>query len=142
MPGRPSSWKSSTKNRWHLFKRAARVTSCNLHRPFLDIKSIAKGRVWTGSDALLNGLADREGNLRDALDYAAELAELESYRLYELPAQKTEVERIMELFGTAQWAKSSSLLKTIQDHPALREVEYLLNTPGMQAKLNPIFSQF
>lgn len=106
------------------------------------IKSIAKGRVWTGSEALSIGLADREGNLRQALDYAAELAEVESYRIYELPAQKTEVERIMELLGTAKLAKSNSLLKTIQDHPALKEVEYLLNTQGMQAKLNPIFSQF
>ncbi len=37
---------------------------------------IARGRVWAGNDALRLGLIDQYGGLRDALDIAAELAEL------------------------------------------------------------------
>jgi len=42
-----------------------------------QIDAVARGRVWTGSDALERGLVDRLGNLDDAIASAAELAGLE-----------------------------------------------------------------
>ena len=39
-------------------------------RPTADIESVARGRVWTGSDALGIGLVDELGGLRDALRIA------------------------------------------------------------------------
>ena len=39
-------------------------------RPVAEIESIARGRVWTGSDALGNGLVDELGGLRDAIRIA------------------------------------------------------------------------
>ena len=41
-----------------------------------DVDEIARGRVWAGSDALDLGLVDRLGQLEDAIESAAELAEL------------------------------------------------------------------
>lgn len=41
------------------------------------VDSIAQGRIWTGSDALENGLIDEFGELDDAIAAAAGLAELE-----------------------------------------------------------------
>jgi protease-4 len=41
------------------------------------VDSIAQGRIWTGSDALANGLIDEFGELEDAVSAAAELAELD-----------------------------------------------------------------
>jgi protease-4 len=45
-------------------------------RPVDDIERIARGRVWTGSDALDIGLVDELGGLRDALRIARSLAGL------------------------------------------------------------------
>src|SRR5674476_434902 len=39
-------------------------------RPVAEIESIARGRVWTGSDALGIGLVDELGGLRDAVRIA------------------------------------------------------------------------
>jgi protease-4 len=39
-------------------------------RPTADIESVARGRVWTGSDALGIGLVDELGGLRDAVRIA------------------------------------------------------------------------
>jgi protease-4 len=45
-----------------------------------DIDRAAHGRVWVGTDALSRGLVDRLGNLKEAIESAAELAGLESGR--------------------------------------------------------------
>ncbi len=40
------------------------------------VKSLAQGRIWSGKQALENGLVDELGNLEDAIAYAAELAKI------------------------------------------------------------------
>jgi protease IV len=45
-------------------------------RPVAEIESIARGRVWTGSDALGIGLVDELGGLRDAARIARSRAGL------------------------------------------------------------------
>jgi protease-4 len=40
------------------------------HRPVSEIEPIARGRVWTGRDALAHGLVDELGGLRDAVRIA------------------------------------------------------------------------
>ncbi|MDE0756216.1 MAG: signal peptide peptidase SppA [Woeseiaceae bacterium] len=42
------------------------------------VDSIAQGRIWTGSDALKNGLIDGIGDIDEAIVEAAQLADLES----------------------------------------------------------------
>jgi protease-4 len=44
-----------------------------------DVDKIAQGRVWIGTQALELGLVDKLGNLQDAIEAAAGLAELEDY---------------------------------------------------------------
>ena len=39
-------------------------------RPVADIEAVARGRVWTGTDAVDAGLVDRLGGLRDAVQVA------------------------------------------------------------------------
>lgn len=66
-----------------------------------SIKAIAGGRVWTGTDALANGLVDQLGGLNDAFAKAAELAGLDVNNCTRdvWPRQKTSMETMMELFG-------------------------------------------
>jgi protease IV len=45
-------------------------------RPVADIEAVARGRVWTGRDALEAGLVDELGDLRDAVRIARERASL------------------------------------------------------------------
>jgi protease IV len=45
-------------------------------RPIADIEAVARGRVWTGRDALEAGLVDELGGLRDAVRIARERASL------------------------------------------------------------------
>lgn len=51
-----------------------------------EVDSIAQGRVWSGEDALDIGLVDELGDLEAAVAYAVELAELDEYRIKNLPA--------------------------------------------------------
>jgi protease IV len=45
-------------------------------RPLADVEAVARGRVWTGRDALEAGLVDELGGLRDAVRIARERANL------------------------------------------------------------------
>ncbi|MFV0451123.1 MAG: S49 family peptidase, partial [Propioniciclava sp.] len=42
-----------------------------------DLEEVAKGRVWTGSDAAARGLVDHLGGMSTAIDRACALAELD-----------------------------------------------------------------
>jgi protease-4 len=46
-----------------------------------DVDLIAQGKVWSGTDALDNGLVDQLGEIEAAIDVAAELAGLETHGL-------------------------------------------------------------
>lgn len=49
------------------------------------VEPLAQGRVWTGEQALGNGLVDRLGSLQDGIERAAELAELGNKRVVPVP---------------------------------------------------------
>jgi protease-4 len=59
------------------------------------INSIGQGRVWTGEQALQNGLVDKLGNISDAVASAAKKAKLKDYQLVSYPEQKS----ILSKFG-------------------------------------------
>ncbi len=68
-----------------------------------DVDSIAQGRVWTGVHAQEIGLVDEMGSLKDAIEKAAELAELTDYRVKSLPEIIDPFQKIMEeLTGQAK----------------------------------------
>lgn len=67
-----------------------------------QVDQIAKGRVWSGKRAIEVGLADEEGGLMEALDYAAMVAGGQSradvpVKLF--PKPKTPFEQFMELIN-------------------------------------------
>ena len=67
------------------------------------VDDIAQGRVWTGVDALHNGLVDELGSLDDAVAAAASLAELEEgdYGTKSIHIELTPTEQLLvNLFGT------------------------------------------
>lgn len=98
-----------------------------------DVKAIAQGRVWTGSDALNNGLVDELGGLDDALKYAAELAEIEDYRIKELPVYEKTIEELVEGFGLIK-SKESILEEElgVENYKILKEIKTMTEQKGVQ----------
>ncbi len=64
--------------------------------PEAKVREIARGRVWSGTAALDNGLVDRLGGLEMAIASAAERAQLETWYVEEYPRTKTLEEKIIE----------------------------------------------
>lgn len=71
-----------------------------------DVDAIAQGRVWTGIDAVANGLVDELGTLEDATAAAARLAGLDDdYGVRNIQRELTPTEQLLvDILGTAQSA--------------------------------------
>jgi protease-4 len=70
-----------------------------------DVDLIGQGRVWTGVDALENGLVDSLGSLDDAIAAAAELAELDegSYGTKSIRTELSPTEQfVLDLMSVAK----------------------------------------
>lgn len=65
-----------------------------------EVYNVAEGRVWSGKQAVANGLADVNGGLTDAVAMAADLADLGSdYTLYEFSVARTPFEEWLNSLG-------------------------------------------
>ena len=70
-----------------------------------DVDSIAQGQVWTGNEALENGLIDEIGNLDEAIAAAAELAGLDEFGEKYFQKELSPGEQmVVDLFGSAKQA--------------------------------------
>ena len=61
-----------------------------------DVDKIGQGRVWSGANAIENGLIDEFGGLEKAIKLAAEAAKLESYRVVDYPKLKDPFQQFFE----------------------------------------------
>ncbi|OFX88373.1 MAG: signal peptide peptidase SppA [Bacteroidetes bacterium GWF2_33_16] len=61
-----------------------------------EVDEIGQGRVWSGANAIEIGLIDEFGGLDKAIELAALAANLEEYRVIELPKLKDPFEQILE----------------------------------------------
>jgi len=82
------------------------------------VNDIAQGRVWSGADAVQVGLVDSLGGLRDAVAYAAKLAETDSYRTRNYPEFSDDLESFMQSLqsnplGNTTVGKTIQQLQTI-----------------------------
>lgn len=85
-----------------------RVAS-NRNRPAEEIHEVAQGRVWTGHDALEQGLVDELGSLNEAVALAAERGGLEQWDTLELPKAKPLFEALFASAETSvrSWIRDS-----------------------------------
>ena len=95
--------------------------------PIERVKEIAKGRVWTGTQAKEIGLVDELGGITAAINAAKRLAEIdedEDVRIKVFPRQKSIEEQINDLFtGSAQLSQD---VQTLREIAALPEVQAAL----------------
>jgi protease IV len=70
------------------------------------IDSIGQGRIWSGEKALELGLIDRIGGVQDALDCAARMAKLKSYRINEYPEPQNFLDLLLNNYKQTVKAKA------------------------------------
>lgn len=116
-----------------------------LPKTFVD--SIARGRVWTGRDALQLGLVDTLGGLPLAIELAAQEAGVSNYYTVRYPAKKDLVSQLSELLNGTDNESRISLLSLITGKKRLpqqptdiegrirRDLEQLSKEPTLQARL-------
>jgi protease-4 len=63
-----------------------------------DVDSVGQGRVWSGATAKEIGLVDEIGGLNDAISEAVAIAEIEDYRIMELPIQEDPIQKMVKDF--------------------------------------------
>jgi len=101
-----------------------------------DVKAIAQGRVWTGKDALNNGLIDELGGLDVALKHAAEIAEIEDYKIKEFPVFEEEdlAKILMNQFLNGYKTKEDILKEELGEanYKIMQEIKAMSKQKGVQ----------
>ena len=92
--------------------------------PLERVKEIAKGRVWTGTQAKEIGLVDELGGIMKAIEVAKEMAEIDAdakINLKRFPRAKTTSEQLEDLFGgSAQMSESLGQMSEIMQIPEVQ----------------------
>lgn len=97
------------------------------------IETIAQGRVWTGNQAIANGLVDELGGLDEAIAFAVKKANLKEYRVKAYPEEKSFGEKLAESFGDAK----ASLIKEElgEQYEVYKTLDYLKKNRGLQMRM-------
>ena len=106
---------------------------------FDQVDAIAQGRVWTGNDAIKNGLVDKLGNLDAAIAHAAILGKTKSYRTENYPEYKKDFDAILEtLAGASIYKSRETLMKEElgeENYNLLKKAKLMQNRKGVQMLL-------
>jgi len=99
-----------------------------------EIEPLASGRVWTGAEALDNGLVDMLGNLDDAIAIAAEKAGVEDdYAVRYYPVKKPPLEEFLETLAGDY--ETNTLAKKMDGlYPYFEGIQTLQELKGIQAR--------
>lgn len=147
-PLSPAAKAMMTKNVEDFYKLFVGRVAEGRHMTFDDVHKIARGRVWTGADAIGIGLVDTLGGIDLALSIAAEMAEVGDYKIKEFPEEKDTWEQLSELFGESKdddltllakmrmalkWKRGSKYL--VHYTKLEQDILYFTETEGLQARL-------
>ncbi|SOD11407.1 signal peptide peptidase SppA [Pedobacter xixiisoli] len=99
-----------------------------------QIDSLGGGRVWIGTDAVKNGLADRLGSFSDAVTSAAKKAKLKDYKVVEYPEK---IDPLKEFLGSAKDNVSAYYAKKEfgENYVLYKQMQKAISNTGMQARM-------
>lgn len=119
----------------HGYDEFTKAVADGRHKTQAYINSIGQGRVWTGSQAIKNGLVDRLGNINDAIASAAKKAGVKEYKLVTYPEQKSFLDKVGSNFSAEM--KTRTLQSELGDnyiyYEQIKGVTQMMRTP--QARL-------
>lgn len=100
-----------------------------------EVDSIGQGRIWSGITAKEIGLVDEIGGLNAAIDEAIALAEVDDYKIMELPKQEDPIQKMVQdltgdvkisLFGEEEFGAAEKYYVNFKN---------ILNTRGLYTRL-------
>jgi len=98
-----------------------------------QVDSIGQGRVWSGVDAKKIGLIDDFGGLSKAIEVAADLAKLKTYKLQSLPEQKDPFQQILDqIFDNSPDTKIRAIMGA--DYKYYETIKEIRSMKGIQAR--------
>jgi len=107
--------------------------------PLETVQELAQGRVWSGRDALANGLVDKLGGIGGAIDAAAALANLKDFAPVQIDPPKNAFDVLIDnllseasvMFEVSAGTHSvfATLLQTLQNQVAMSAQVLQLNDP-------------
>lgn len=100
------------------------------------VDAIAQGRVWSGAEAVKNGLVDELGGLDKAVAYAAKLAKSKKYATQDYPEYEKEFGDIFKGLGFAK-TKAELIKEEIgaENYEVLERIKQATQQKGIQAAL-------
>ena len=102
------------------------------------VDAIAQGRVWSGTEAIKNGLVDKIGGLDDALDYAASVAKIKEYQTMTYPIYEKNFEDFLSNLGVPFMKTRESLIKNEigdDNYRIIEQIRRVQSKKGVQASL-------
>lgn len=98
------------------------------------VDSIGQGRVWSGTEALQNGLVDRLGNIDDAIASAVKKAKLKDFKIVSYPDQVDPIKSLFENSGDK--IKTYFMKRELGDQFIYYEqMQHAINLSGVQARI-------
>jgi protease-4 len=121
----------------HIYTTFVNRVATGRNMTFEQVNEIAQGRVWTGKEAVKNGLVDKLGNLNDAITIAAELANIESYRTHNYPTYKKELKDALKLSPFAKASKEEILKEALgnENYQLYNNINQMKKLKGIQARM-------
>ena len=147
-PLSPEAMAMMTKNVEDFYKVFVGRVAEGRHMTFDEVHSIARGRVWTGADAIGIGLVDTLGGLDVAMAVAAGKAGISDYKVKEFPEEKDTWKQLAELFGESSdddlnllakmrlatlWKSQSNRQKALSRLE--QDLRFVSESEGLQARL-------
>lgn len=126
----------------HGYQRFISLVGQNRGLAVEQVDKIAQGRVWTGQDALDRGLVDQIGDFDDAINAAAQLAQLTEFNLYWVEEPLSPAEQFFkDVFAQAQARLGLDINSLLPDawQPAAKQ---LVNDASMLSQFNDPKGQY
>ena len=100
-----------------------------------EVDAIGQGRVWSGYDAKDIGLVDLYGGLETAIVIAAELAEVDDYRVISLPKIEDPFTKIMNDLAESKLVTFFETEFNLMDTKKIKKVKDLITSDEIQTRI-------
>jgi len=128
----PEQWDWINQSLDRVYKDFVSKVSTSRNLTAQQTDQAARGRIWSGSDALEIGLIDELGGLAVSIERAKELGGIDPedpVELVQFPREKSVSEQLLTLLtGLDTLEKASATLEAVAQAPYLRETLSTLNT--------------
>jgi len=121
------------ENHWNGFNAWLRDVAEHRDMSFEDAEKLAHGRVWTGRQAVANGLVDEIGDLKHAIELAGQLAGIpadEQVTVEHFPKQKGLLESLMSGDDAAATVAHWIVYRTIREDVA-ETLDFVFQHPDL-----------